>query len=397
MYRYYEEATKCLVYLHDFEGSSKPHDEKKSSKPRDKKESSEPHDEKESLELYDFSKAEWFTRGWTLQELIAPEEVIFYNKYWKPFGKRSEDSVAEAIFDVTKIPIEVLKRVDQPYECSVAQRMSWAANRKTTRDEDMSYSLFGLFDVNLTPIYGEGARKAFLRLQEAIMSSTNDMSLFAWKSTDTKEEYRGALARSPKEFEHAGNLVHRRFLGPNPEFSMTNRGLKIMPLLSKRPGGRTYFLPLNCAEEKKGPKQTKEDTKQTKKGPEQSLGIILYKRLKSDELYRCEPRNLSFFDRTIFTLDYEFWLKQSEAPIYIVRDERHLKDTSRERSPSRSSRERESRDNSTSRVAALDSNQAKSTKSVPKRRSSSLEKAKCKKQTKSTATQKSQAKRFVKK
>jgi hypothetical protein len=354
MYRYYEEATKCLVYLNDFEGSSKPYDENESSELHDENESSKSHDEKESLESYDFSKVEWFTRGWTLQELIAPKKVIFYNKDWKKFGKRSEDSVAKAICKVTKIPIEVLNGGKPHYKYSVAQIMSWAANRKTTRGEDMSYSLFGLFDVNLTPIYGEGARKAFLRLQEAIMSSTNDMSLFAWKSTDTKEEFRGALARSPKEFGHAGELFHKRFLGPNPEFSMTNRGLKIKPLLSKRPDG-TYFLPLNCAD-------TKEDS-------EQSLGIILYKQRENDELYRYKPENLSFFDRTIFTHDYEFWLKQSDTPIYIVRDERHLKATSRKRSPSEFSREEDLRGYSTPRRAAHDQMVSLSTqKSISKRR-----------------------------
>ncbi|KAJ4355620.1 uncharacterized protein N0V89_003640 [Didymosphaeria variabile] len=359
MYRYYEEATKCLVYLHDFEGPSKP------------------HDKKVSVESYDFSKSEWFTRGWTLQELIAPKEVIFYNHNWHSFGRRSEKAVAKAICKITKIPEEVLNGKAQPYEYSVAQRTSWAANRNTTRGEDKCYSLFGLFDVNLTLIYGEGAQKAFLRLQEAIMSSTNDMSLFAWESTDTEEEYRGALARSPQEFRHAGELVHRRFLGPNPEFSMTNRGLKIMPLLSKRLDG-TYFLPLNCA-------KTKEDS-------EQSLGIILSKQSENDEqLYRYKPGDLSFFDRAIFTQDYEFWLKQNETPIYIVRDERYLKNTSRESSPSEHSRERESRGNSTSGMAADDSDKAKLTKLVSKRTSSLV--GKSKKQALSTSTRKSKAKR----
>ncbi|KAL1605027.1 hypothetical protein SLS60_004570 [Paraconiothyrium brasiliense] len=275
MYQYYKQATKCLAYLDDFEAFSKL------------------HNKKESLESYEFSKTIWFKRGWTLQELIAPKEVVFYNRKWKSFGKRSENAVAEAICKVTKIPKEVLNGEAQPYDCSVAQRMSWAANRNTTRGEDMSYSLFGLFDVNLTLMYGEGAQKAFLRLQEAIMSRTTDMSLSAWKSTDTEEEYRGALARSPKEFGHAGELVERRFLGHNPEFSMTNRGLKIMPLLSKRVDG-TYFLPLNCAE--------------IKGDSEQSLGIILSK--KDEQLFRYNPGNLSFFDPA-----NDVRLKESKTPI----------------------------------------------------------------------------------
>ncbi|USP76565.1 HET-domain-containing protein [Curvularia clavata] len=281
MYRYYKEADTCLVYLHDFGGSSEP---------------------------YEFSNQQWFKRGWTLQELIAPKRVNFYNQNWEFIGTRSETAIAEAISKVTKIPKEALDGRIPPYEYSVAQRMSWAANRDTTRGEDMAYSLFGLFDVNLTPIYGEGAQKAFLRLQEAILSSTNDMSLFAWTSNETNEEYRGILARSPKEFREAGNLVHRKFLGPNPEFSMTNRGLKIMPLLSKRRDD-TYFMPLNCAEKRSDSAQ--------------SLGIILAKRSPSDErLYRYKPAKLAPFDNTFVNKDYRFWLRQSETPIYIVRNER---------------------------------------------------------------------------
>ncbi|KAH4152831.1 hypothetical protein HBH69_167280 [Parastagonospora nodorum] len=321
MYRYYEKATKCLVYLHDVEWSRTA------------------DGEKQPVRSYDFSKPEWFTRGWTLQELIAPKQVSFYNKDWKYFGELAEH--AKAIEEVTNVPEMVLKGDIKPNKCSVAQRMSWAANRNTTRDEDMSYSLFGLFDVNLVPMYGEGGTKAFIRLQEAIMSRTNDMSLFAWQSTDNEEEYRGVLARSPKEFGRAGELIDKRILGSNPEFSMTNRGLKIMPLLAKKRDG-TLFLPLNCTK--------------TGENSVQSLGIILRKQRENDtELCRYKPGVLFPFDWAIFMDEYAFWLKQSETPIYIVRDERYRKHTSRGSSPPTVSRRREQRGISTSRRAAHNS------------------------------------------
>ncbi|KAI0755383.1 hypothetical protein C8Q80DRAFT_1266846 [Daedaleopsis nitida] len=125
-----------------------------------------------------YSLAEWATRGWTLQELIAPPDVLFLSKGWKIEGNRHD--LADALHAATNIPTAVLTREEDIYSFSVAERMSWASRRETTRIEDEAYSLFGIFNVNLPPLYGEG-RKACLRLQEEIMKNTTDTSLFAWE------------------------------------------------------------------------------------------------------------------------------------------------------------------------------------------------------------------------
>jgi hypothetical protein len=99
------------------------------------------------------------------------------------------------------IPVSVLKFETHLGHYNVATRLSWAANRQTTREEDTAYCLFGIFDVNLPLLYGEGP-KAFLRLQEAILSSIDDFSIFAWASSaSASEEPCGFLATSPSSFK----------------------------------------------------------------------------------------------------------------------------------------------------------------------------------------------------
>jgi hypothetical protein len=123
-----------------------------------------------------FAESEWFTRGWTLQELIAPACVEFYAKDWVPIGTKFEryDEIAE----ITSIRPDVLMRARHVGLFSTAERLSWAAHRNVTREEDKAYSLLGLFDVNMPLLYGEGGGKAFARLQEAIYNATVDQSIF---------------------------------------------------------------------------------------------------------------------------------------------------------------------------------------------------------------------------
>jgi hypothetical protein len=104
----------------------------------------------------------WFTRGWTLQELLAPSNVVFWNKDWTKIGTKAE--LAEKLSLITRIPLPVF-RGSSPLHCTVAQRLSWASKRQTTRREDTAYSLLGLFDVHLAPTYGEGETKAFMRFK----------------------------------------------------------------------------------------------------------------------------------------------------------------------------------------------------------------------------------------
>ena len=112
-----------------------------------------------------FRQSRWFTRGWTLQELLAPPAVEFFSKEGKRLGSRI--SLEQEIHEITKIPIGVL-RGQSLSEFSIEERMSWAANRTTTLKEDKVYCLLGIFGVFLSLIYGEGEAYATLRLREEI-------------------------------------------------------------------------------------------------------------------------------------------------------------------------------------------------------------------------------------
>ncbi len=124
-----------------------------------------------------FRTSRWHSRGWTLQELIAPMLLIFVSQDWKVIGNKVE--LAPLLQRITGIWRQVLTREVHYSVISVGQRMSWASNRNTTRVEDEAYCLMGLFNVNMPTIYGEG-RQAFQRLQHEIIKKSLDTSLFAW-------------------------------------------------------------------------------------------------------------------------------------------------------------------------------------------------------------------------
>lgn len=163
------------------------------------------HDEKVAR----FKSCRWFTRGWTVQELIAPSRIGFYNSKWEFVGEKS--SLKHVLAEITQINESVLENSALLPTIPVAQRMSWASSRVTTRPEDMAYCLLGIFDVQIPLLYGEG-EKAFIRLQEKIVKETNDFSLLAWK-TDKKsgtqhQKHWGLLAPSPKEFATCRDIVN---------------------------------------------------------------------------------------------------------------------------------------------------------------------------------------------
>ncbi|KAF9058610.1 hypothetical protein BDP27DRAFT_1169275, partial [Rhodocollybia butyracea] len=175
-----------------------------------------------------FRQCKWFTRGWTLQELIAPKTVVFFAQDWERIGTKA--SLQGLITETTGIPLGVLLHNDSS-KMSIAKRMSWAARRETTRIEDRVYSLMGIFGVFMSPIYSEGTH-AFIRLQEEILKTSNDQTIFAWKEKWPHSDPRGLLATSPDDFEASGEYEHvdrpenRR---PHP---MTNMGLLVhLPLL----------------------------------------------------------------------------------------------------------------------------------------------------------------------
>ncbi|KAI1443506.1 heterokaryon incompatibility protein-domain-containing protein [Annulohypoxylon stygium] len=126
-----------------------------------------------------FRRSEWFLRGWTLQELLAPRIVRFYTKSWDFIGSTEppHGKFCMLLQEITAIPKEVLIGSQPITHISVATRMRWAANRQTTRKEDTAYCLLGVFGVNMSLLYGEG-ENAFKRLQEEIIRQSDD----DWKS-----------------------------------------------------------------------------------------------------------------------------------------------------------------------------------------------------------------------
>lgn len=126
-------------------------------------------------------KAKWFTRGWTLQELLAPPYLVFVDQAWRRIGTR--ESWADEIKQASRIEARHLTNFSPTdfISCSIAMRFSWASRRLTTVEEDETYSLLGLFGISLPLIYGEGRWRAFNRLQRELITVYNDDSIFAWK------------------------------------------------------------------------------------------------------------------------------------------------------------------------------------------------------------------------
>ena len=129
------------------------------------------------IEKTAFADSRWFKRGWTLQELIGPSDLMFFSREWIEIGTKS--FLCEGIAAITGISVKILTGNTSLESTSIAKRMSWASHRSRTRKEDVAYCLMGLFDVNMPLLYGEGAR-AFIRLEEEIIKHSDDQSLFAW-------------------------------------------------------------------------------------------------------------------------------------------------------------------------------------------------------------------------
>lgn len=203
MFRLYKDSAVCYVYLSDL---------------------------KPSIDLSTALKGcRWFTRGWTLQELIAPNNSDFFNQNWEFVGNKRD--LLDEISSITNISTLVLSH-NTPLSCvTVATRMSWAAHRQTTKVEDISYCLLGIFNINMPLIYGEGS-KAFARLQQEIIKGTCDLSIFAWKTVPGQDDqhthpYSGILAESPRQFSSCGSLVQSQERRFHADFSVTNRGVRI--------------------------------------------------------------------------------------------------------------------------------------------------------------------------
>ncbi len=261
--------------------------------------------EDEQLGTVGFEDSRWFSRGWTLQELIAPADVRFYDRNWSFLGVRQLDSsrnnrvgyrdLGPQITRRTRIPPQLLRwptlgperrsfwtidfnpraKLESVLDSfSVAQKMSWAASRMTTRPEDEAYSLMGLFGVNMPMLYGEG-RRAFARLQQAILAVSDDQSILAFchnrlpgasfpsgmsdQPLDLEEASSPLLATSPQCFWNSpivnpgsnppvwtGPGQPRRTAELSPLLKSLEVDLYLCPLRRGHLGAR-YLRILNCA------------------------------------------------------------------------------------------------------------------------------------------------------
>ncbi|KAG2362389.1 hypothetical protein BDR07DRAFT_1333300 [Suillus spraguei] len=125
--------------------------------------------------------SQWFKRGWTLQELLAPRFIRFYKQDWQPLidsCKNHKVELLTILHDITRVDIEVLKAF-QPGVDNVKKRLSWVGARTTKKIEDIAYCLMGIFGIHMPVMYGE-KHNAFVRLQKEIMALTDDLSLFDW-------------------------------------------------------------------------------------------------------------------------------------------------------------------------------------------------------------------------
>jgi hypothetical protein len=218
MFKWYRNAEVCYVFLSDLEPGVDVEEAMKSCR--------------------------WYKRGWTLQELIAPEDLRFYNRIWEFVGTKSD--LKSTVSEITGVDQQVLKDCAVLQEIPVARRMSWASQRTTTRTEDLAYCLLGMFDVNMPLLYGEGD-KAFIRLQEEIIKHSNDLSIF-WNFPSTSPGFserlappglrggafqqfypgRDLFATAPKDFSESGGVSVPRFYAGDlvRAFAPTNNSVR---------------------------------------------------------------------------------------------------------------------------------------------------------------------------
>lgn len=209
MYRWYYGAGICLIYLADV-----------------------PSHGNVIERIQSLQSSRWFTRGWTLQELIAPKRREFYAADWTHISGTSDNglNLTDQLVQITLVSKDILLDRHKVKSICVAERMSWAASRDTTRPEDSAYSLMGLFNVSMPIMYGEGELNAFKRLQLEIMKESFDQTLFAWHS---RYESSGLLARKVSDFKDMPELGLWSPIMLAP-YMMTNIGLSIrVPFVDK--------------------------------------------------------------------------------------------------------------------------------------------------------------------
>ncbi|KAI1498407.1 heterokaryon incompatibility protein-domain-containing protein [Biscogniauxia marginata] len=244
MFRLYEESEVCYAYLTDV--PPKYALSPSASDARGVNEEDRSNNNNKVPWKWYFRSSKWFTRGWTLQELLAPSFLLFLDWNWDDIGSR--EAWATEVHAATGIET---KQLWDFKSCSIATKLSWASGRRTTRVEDRAYSLLGLLGVNMPLIYGEGKR-AFVRLQHELIRAHNDETIFAWGDLPVEDHVLSVgdpadiLASSPEDFQFSSGLMtwpfdqHRRF------FAMTNAGLSMNAEIFEFTGKWTGEKPL-CA------------------------------------------------------------------------------------------------------------------------------------------------------
>ncbi|KAK3380555.1 heterokaryon incompatibility protein-domain-containing protein [Lasiosphaeria ovina] len=224
MYQWYRFARTCYAYLCDVDDVS------------------------------GLTKARWFTRGWTLQELIAPGRVEFYSSKWQLLGEKKDEALMALISRASNVDEMVLVHKLPPSSVSVARKMFWASGRTTSRVEDEAYCLMGLFDINMPLIYGEGSR-AFRRLQEEIIKISDDQSILAWYWLGEPSRplsrpifmFRDILAPSPRHFALSGGISMHAYRRPylptwRKTTSLTKEGLRLAVMVRQDSGDSAHQL-----------------------------------------------------------------------------------------------------------------------------------------------------------
>jgi hypothetical protein len=257
MYRWYQNCDLCIAYLEDIRKESLDIKGLIEDGYRNANIASQ-------LFCYPtFSRSRWFKRGWTLQELIAPLNLYFYDSEWNKIGEKQ--GLLEDISQITRIDRDVLRGQRALSRKSVAHKMAWASRRETTRVEDLAYCLIGIFEINMPLLCGEGQR-AFTRLQQEIMKHTYDHSLFAWNYEFPRQKFprpsvygtlfrdvlcfsegEGVLAPHPSAFDRCSSFMP--WNSRAAPYATTNRGLQIHLRVVQDPfpsGARTHIGLLKC-------------------------------------------------------------------------------------------------------------------------------------------------------
>lgn len=294
MFKWYRDSQVCFAYLGDVE------------------------------DVTELAASRWFSRGWTLQELLAPSKLVFYNANWAVISAR-EDLVDE-IVGITGIDRNALSHGFYTEDFSAAVLMSWVVGRETTREEDLAYCLFGIFGVNMPLLYGEGSR-AFYRLQEEILRFREDYTVLVWnrdklvartagsdmRNLDVEHRYAGMFAMSPRFFWSRCFPLIGLDLGSEDQVKTWRQDLD-PPKLTAR--GLRLTLPFISAFTNPGDEALVEGEElaflyATKRPKGKFVCLVVHRGAEDDNFYHPTPRPLYFLPWQKVDIQYK--------PIYLLR------------------------------------------------------------------------------